>query len=140
MKRLVAALFVLLLVGQFAGCYKHVYVSGDPAMSSPNYERWHHHLIAGLINLSDETYLSQICPSGVARIEDKHTFLNMLVAGLTMSIYSPTTVKIWCKGASAAVTVPVELNDEISAGLLLEYPNIVEHVQALQAREVVPAQ
>ncbi len=38
------------------------------------------------------------CPNGVARIETPRTFLNMLVAARTFSIYTPMSIVVTCAG------------------------------------------
>ena len=91
------------------GCYEHTYTVGQGAPAGPVvYEEWHNHWLGGLIgekNLDVEL----LCPSGNATIHNEQTFLNGLVSALTVSIYTPTTVKIRCEsGRSAEIDLSKE--------------------------------
>jgi hypothetical protein len=56
----------------------------------------------GLVGGS-EIDLAQVCPSGVARIEDRNSFGDQLFAMFTGGLYSPRSVEIECVGGTAAV-------------------------------------
>ena len=44
------------------------------------------------------------CPSGVSKVETQLSFLNMLVAALTLDIYTPMSIKVTCaQGGHAAL-------------------------------------
>ena len=45
------------------------------------------------------------CKSGVSKVETVHSFLNMLVQGLTLGIYTPMTIKVTC-AASGRAAIP----------------------------------
>jgi hypothetical protein len=45
------------------------------------------------------------CSSGVSKVETKHSFLNMLVGGLTLGLYTPMTVEVTCAAPVAATSV-----------------------------------
>jgi hypothetical protein len=97
---------VFLLTG--AACYKHTYIVGAGAPDGPlMHDEWRHHWLWGLISPDKELALRDVCASGDATIETEMTFLNGLVSALTGGIYSPTTVKVRCVGA----TVILELDD-----------------------------
>jgi len=62
--------------------------------------------INGLVPPSPISTISQ-CPNGAAKVETQLSFVNMLVAALTASIYTPMHIKVTCaEGASAASQVP----------------------------------
>jgi len=44
------------------------------------------------------------CPSGVARVETQHTFVNQLVGFLTLGIYTPMYIRVTCAQASASTS------------------------------------
>jgi hypothetical protein len=71
------------------------------------HDEWRHHWLWGLISPDKELALRDVCASGDATIETEMTFLNGLVSALTSGIYSPTTVKVRCVGATATL----ELDD-----------------------------
>ncbi|MEX0945669.1 MAG: hypothetical protein WDZ38_08320, partial [Balneolaceae bacterium] len=41
------------------------------------------------------------CSNGVARVETRHSFLNMLASAITFSIYSPMEITVTCASSSA---------------------------------------
>ncbi len=45
--------------------------------------------------------VSSQCKSGVAKVETQHSFLNGLVAFLTLDIYTPMTITVTCAGGGA---------------------------------------
>ena len=92
-----------------AGCYRHTYTLGAGAPAGPLvYDRWQHHWLWGLINPDRQLALKAVCASGDATIDTEMSFLNGLVNALTWGIYSPTTVKIRCAGASANLELDAE--------------------------------
>ncbi len=103
---IVAAAAVLLL----GGCYHHAFtVAGTLPAPEPPHRMWHHALLLGLVELSDDVELRTLCPVGVSRVEDEVSAVDVLVAIVTAAIYTPSTVEVWCQagGASAPViTVP----------------------------------
>lgn len=56
--------------------------------------------IYGLIPPKTVTTASQ-CPSGVAKVETEHSFLNQLVGFVTLGIYTPIHIKVTCAGGGA---------------------------------------
>lgn len=40
--------------------------------------------------------VSQQCPSGVAKVETVHSFVEGLVAGITFGLFTPMTLKVTC--------------------------------------------
>lgn len=72
-------------------------MSGTVPRPTPSYSEWQHHLLSGLVDLSSEIELRDHCPEGVSRIVDSIEPLNVLVYFLTATIYSPSTVEIYCR-------------------------------------------
>ncbi len=101
------------LVGTLcAGCYNHTFVNPNVTPElEPSYSRWHNHWFFGVFTSTAELELDEVCPQGVARIEDVHTFVNGLLAALIGIVYSPTTVKVYCADTSTAVDVEVSTID-----------------------------
>jgi len=50
---------------------------------------------------SQEVDVRKQCPRGVATVETEQSFVNGLVSGLTLGIYTPQHVKITCAAATA---------------------------------------
>lgn len=103
-----------------SGCY-HATVVTEATPSNQTIENpWAHSFIAGLIPPSTvET--AQQCPNGVARVETRLSFLNMVATALTFNLYSPMSIEVTCAtggSASAAqeetpeVTVAAAADDE----------------------------
>jgi hypothetical protein len=94
-RSIACALALAPLVG---ACYRHEYaVSGTVPRNTPTYSEWQHHFLSGLVDLSPEIELRDTCPEGVSRIIDSIEPLNVLVYVLTATIYSPSTVEIYCR-------------------------------------------
>jgi len=110
----------LALAGLMASpaCFTHRYTT-DPAAAggAEVYKQWHHHYLFGLISKDDALDLAKLCPSGALQVEDKHTFVNQLLAGLTLGIWSPTTVTVRCVDGSAA---NVEVGEDLSRAIVTD--------------------
>jgi len=115
-----APLLLLITALVLSGCY-HATVVTDAEPSAQTIERpWAHSFIAGLVPPSTvET--AQQCPNGVARVETRLSFLNMVATILTFNIYSPMSITVTCAtGGSASadleetpeVTVAAAADDE----------------------------
>ncbi len=91
-------------------------------------------LVPARVDVSDE------CTNGIATAERKMSFLNMLVSGLTLSIYSPQSVTVTCAGGSmSAHMAPADTQrppgtpaDDADAGQRAAAP------QSLFLQEAVP--
>jgi len=44
------------------------------------------------------------CPTGVAKVETQHTFVNELVSFLTLGIYTPMYIRVTCAQAAAGAS------------------------------------
>lgn len=111
-KPLLKILMTAVLVGSI-GCYSHTYV--NPSVTpefTPSYSRWHNHWLLGLITSTSEVDLEKVCPQGVARVEDTHTFVNGLLRALIGIVYSPTTVNIYCAESKTAKKVEIKTIDQ----------------------------
>ena len=101
---ILSALIAVLTVG----CFNHAYVNPNVTPElEPSYSRWHSHWLAGLISSTAPVELDEVCPQGVARIENVQTFVNGLIGALIGIVYFPTTVKVYCVEATAAVDVEI---------------------------------
>lgn len=117
MRKLISLMAVTGALLCSTACYKSVYVhSGLQPEAEPTYKSWRHHLVQGLVSLDNEVNVDDLCPqTGVARIEHVHSFVNMLIAGLTGYFYSPTTLKVYCGVAGAQLDI--DSNDALAADL-----------------------
>jgi len=91
------------LTPYLAGCF-HATVDTGLAPSATVVEKpWASGWIFGLVPPSTlETQAK--CPSGVSKVETQLSFVNMLVAFLTLDIYTPMSIKVTCaQGGHASV-------------------------------------
>jgi hypothetical protein len=91
-----------LLIGAFFavnGCYKTNIENFSDTTGSPGVvnREWQHSLLSGLIPLSEADARATCGDKGVWAISTRANGWNLLVAGLTFGIYSPTTAKITCR-------------------------------------------
>jgi hypothetical protein len=93
-----AAVTLLLL----SGCYRAVVETGRAPSGQEIHREWASSWLAGLVPPSTIA-TATVCPSGVARVETKHSFLNQVVAGLTLGIYTPMDVRVQCALAGTAL-------------------------------------
>jgi len=101
LRRCLAALVALCLTG----CY-HASVETGRAPGGQRIEQgWAGSYFGGLIGPSTVEARSA-CPHGVSRVETKHSFLNGLVGGLTLAIYTPMSIEVTCAAPAVASQVP----------------------------------
>lgn len=55
-----------------------------------------------------EVKAAEECKNGVAMVETKLSFVNMLVGGLTLGIYTPMHIKVTCAAGSAMSSINTE--------------------------------
>lgn len=105
-------IFTLLVIAfTLTGCYNASIVT-DAAPSNQTVEKkWASGFLFGLVPPSTvET--AERCPSGVARVETKLSFLNMLASNITFGLYTPMSITVTCAQSGSAmldadvVTVP----------------------------------
>lgn len=97
----------LILLAVLAGCY-HATVDTGAAPSFRTIDLdWAHSFLGGLVPPGTVEAASK-CPNGVARVETKLSFLNMVATGLTGGLYSPMNIKVTCAAASGtAAALPI---------------------------------
>jgi len=82
------------------GCYKQSFVdTTQPMYGDVSVEFWQKNLAWGLI-AGPDIELAEACPQGVARVNESFTFTNSLTALVTLGLYTPYTIEIFCAAAS----------------------------------------
>ncbi|MEN0067539.1 MAG: hypothetical protein AAGA48_35735 [Myxococcota bacterium] len=78
-------------------CYKTEITNFSPE-STPGKEVrvWSHAVIVGLIPLTEVDVRKECGPKGAHHVSTRQNFWNLLLAGLTSGIYTPTVAKITC--------------------------------------------
>lgn len=77
------------------GCYHAVIETGAPPSDKTVSQPWTPSFVYGLVPPPVVNSASQ-CPNGVARVETQHSFLNVLAAMVTFSLYTPIHVSYTC--------------------------------------------
>lgn len=106
------AALLALAAAALSGCYTLRYErrSALPEAGSPR-EVWHHGILGGTFAASGAVNLAEMCPSGVARVENQTTFANWLgqvltsfgaLALLHAPVWEPTTVRVLCARPASA--------------------------------------
>jgi hypothetical protein len=106
MSRLPKLTVVSLLIA-LPACYHATIQTGLPAGRAVVKQDWAAGWLWGLVPPKPVSTMAQ-CPSGVSKVETQHSFLNMVVAGLTGGIFSPMSIKATCASGGRAElrTVP----------------------------------
>jgi Bor protein len=100
MNRLLRAPLAVGLVLSMA-CFHAIITTGRAESSTVVEKPWASSFVYGLVP-PDPLDVESQCKSGVAKVETVHSFLNGLVAFLTISIYTPIDIKVTCAGAGMA--------------------------------------
>ncbi len=91
---------IVLLLPLLAGCYHAVVETGRQPSDVVIENKWASSFVHGLVP-PDVVNVASQCPNGVARVETRLSFLNMLVTGLTFGIYSPMEITVTCAAGGA---------------------------------------
>lgn len=75
------------------------------AAVAPPIEEWNSYWLGGVTPLIDVD-VSQKCPNGAVAIRESTTFLNGLVAFVTLGIYTPRTSWYYCRARPYAPPAP----------------------------------
>ncbi len=96
MRQSIVALMVLL---GLSAC-STVTIKPDPGVqvnNLPSYQDSRHFFFWGLAG-EERVNVSAICgEQAVAQMQSQQTFVNGLLTGLTLGIYAPHSVKVWCE-------------------------------------------
>ena len=91
----VAVLLVL------AACYHATIDTGLPPSPQVIEQPWASGWVFGLVAPKPVETMAK-CPSGVSKVETQLSFVNQLVAFLTLDIYTPMSIKVTCAASSRA--------------------------------------
>jgi hypothetical protein len=62
-------------------------------------EFWQKNLVWGIVS-GPNIELAEACPQGVARVDESFTFANGMATLLTVGLYTPYTIEIFCASTS----------------------------------------
>lgn len=87
--------FLMLLTTVASGCYHATVQTGvQPTPGSDT--RWAHSWIYGLVPPSTVNATEECGGAPASSVETQVSFVNGIVGGLTMGIYTPMTIKVTC--------------------------------------------
>jgi hypothetical protein len=92
---------MMILLSAMTGCYAARIESGLPPSTTQIRQNFASSWIYGLVPPSTVKAAAE-CPDGVAIVETRLSFLNQLVGGLTLGIYTPMTIVVTCAEKSSA--------------------------------------
>jgi Bor protein len=118
MHRSFSASIAVLLVAASA-CYHATVDTGLTPSTVVVEKSWASGWIYGLVPPSTVETGSK-CQHGVAKVETQHSFLNMLVGGLTGGIYTPMSIKVTCAQAGHASASPTAPTINLGANATTE--------------------
>lgn len=101
MKRIIlSTVSFALLACMMSSCYNTRLLVGNVDPKEPLVEinqEWNHHLIGGLVPLSNATMKTAEYTNNAANyvVKTNMSFLNLLVGGITFGIYTPTQTKFY---------------------------------------------
>ncbi len=119
-----------------SGCYHATIETGLPPGNQTLEKAWASGWVFGLVPPSTVETASR-CPNGVARVETKLSFLNMLVSAITLSIYTPMSILVTCAGTSMEEAERSQLMIKNGANLE-EKQRAIRDAAELSAREGQP--
>jgi len=99
MKKYILLIFLLIPL-TLTGCYHAQVTTGLPASNDVYQQAWATSFIGGLVPPSIVN-AEQHCSNGVARVETRLSFLNMVATLITFNLYSPMEITVTCASASA---------------------------------------
>ena len=97
-----AAIFCLLIITSLtimlSGCYTlRIYHDTDKLRERPDGEISSTSIIFAGSQIGGAAQIRSVCPSGASLIEIEQTVTDGLVHYVSLGLYSPQTVRVWCK-------------------------------------------
>ena len=114
MKRVLLGLALTVLL---AGCYHATVTTGARPGDVKIEQKWAKGWVLGLVPPSTVEAMGE-CPNGVAQVDTQLSFLNQLVSGLTLGIFTPMEIVVTC-AAGEDDGMPIAANPD-EAHLLLK--------------------
>lgn len=77
-----------------SSCYSYTSVVGNGGKGTEKVSKWNNYVIGGLVPVGVSDSKAMAAGASDYTVNTKHSFVNMLVGGLTFGIYSPTTTTV----------------------------------------------
>jgi len=100
--RTVSRLSLVVSALLLSACFHQIVQTGRTPGTTVVERPWTATWLWGLVPAEEISVVSQ-CPNGVATIETQQSFLNGLVGGLTLGIYTPQEVRVTCASGGASL-------------------------------------
>lgn len=131
----VLALGLLMFV---SGCYRHAFRTGIGATTDdrPVYSKMQAHFFWGLLG-ENEIDTQSLCPEGHALIREATTVWNSILQWVTLGIFTPTDVTVYCRDdAYRAAVQAARAADQARFAAEEEQRRIAREQQQFQQRQV----
>jgi len=89
-------LLILAVATTLTGCFHIRYTNDGPASAEPAQSSWHHNVVFGLVEISEPENVTKACPNSFGLVKSEQSFVAGLVSAITLNIYTPTDVLIYC--------------------------------------------
>lgn len=124
------SLYLFALAFIMSGCYHAQVTTGLEASNEVYQKKWATSFIAGLVppDLVDAT---EHCSNGVAKVETRHSFLNLVAQAVTFSLFSPMEITVTCATGGMGATI-----DDTSLELASNSTDEVKHQTYNDAVEI----
>jgi hypothetical protein len=126
MNRFMKSAAVLVVIAVVSGCYNARINTGLTPSQEVIKQGWAPGWIYGAVSPPTVEAASE-CPNGVAQVHTYRSFLNMLVSGLTLGIFTPMAINVTCAQAGGDDEASGASEVRIDAGASME-----EKVQRFQ--------
>lgn len=93
--KLVRIALLLIAATSLSACFRYTVITGAPPADKTIDLPWQKSFVFGLVP-PDTVKSLQACPKGVSSVVIEHSFLNMLVAGLTWNLFTPMHPTVTC--------------------------------------------
>ena len=95
-------LLALALMLTMTGCFRQTFVDNTKSMEEqPSVALWQKNLIFGLV-AGPDINMEDACPSGIAKVEEYFSFPNGVATLITLGLFSPYTIELYCSTHSSA--------------------------------------
>lgn len=93
-----------------AACYHAIVETGRTAEDTSITRHFQPSFVYGLVPPQPVNVAGQ-CPNGIARVETQHTFVEGLVAAITVGIFTPMTISVTCATRGTALAPGEQMLD-----------------------------
>lgn len=98
-----------------AACYHAIVETGRTAEDTSITRHFQPSFVYGLVPPQPVNVAGQ-CPNGIARVETQHTFVEGLVAAITVGIFTPMTISVTCATRGTALAPGARMIDVRAGG------------------------